>query len=395
MDAKDVGDDAWLMNFEDPSMAVVATAASPVPSPKHTPKKAVLVDAVCAGDLLQVCELLYDGIDVNQTKPECGSTACHMAVLLRDDGCLSLLLDHKADPNMRNKHGVTSLHFAANPGYPPVLAELLVKAKSLLSVDAVGYTAMQIAKGEHPNVAGSNPAVEKLLGEAMGNLLQEDVQAVVLHCDVRTVEREWCTEVCNGDDFVRWAAKGELRLLLSSLPDVLWPAAKWKHVTEAELVSHEVIKRAYIKAIKACHPDRVMQYKDDTILRRRAAAIFDVLKKAYGNYKSAKEAFGCSPMPTEADLDNWASSPAPFDADNPFSDDNFFAKDEDNVFARDEDNVFAKDEDNIFAKDEDNVFAQFPQDSSVFPQDDVEDENIFAEDENPFGEAAENPFAGL
>lgn len=330
---------------------------------------------MCIGDIVEVCQLIFDGADVNGAD-ECGSTALHMAVLLSDEDGVRLLLQHGAEVNKHNKKEVTPLHYAANPGYPGDIAEILVEHKAMLSADCAGFTAMQIACGAHPEVPGRNLEVAKVLEKAMEGALVGDLSLVVLYSDVDRVEAEkkdavWVQDG-EGDAISQWAAQaGDIRTLLYGFHLVLWPSTQWEQVEAGTLEEWPSVKQAYYRAIKVCHPDRLLRAKvRSQSLRRHAAALFDVLKKAHANFKDSLDAFGSfdtaepslsprggweddNPFSTPggtavnpfADLeanDDPFGSPVknPFPVDDPFAEGDSFAEKEDNPFAEEESNPF-------------------------------------------------------
>ena len=59
----------------------------------------------------------------------------------------------------------------------------------------------------------------------------------------------------------RWAAGKEtnMRALLSSLQDVLWPECGWEPVSITDMISSTSVKKVYRKATLCIHPDKVQQ----------------------------------------------------------------------------------------------------------------------------------------
>lgn len=68
--------------------------------------------------------LLDRGADPNLSTRE-GFTALMAAAESGDCVILEILLEHRADPNIRNLQGATSLHIAASKGYIEILTRLL------------------------------------------------------------------------------------------------------------------------------------------------------------------------------------------------------------------------------------------------------------------------------
>ncbi|KAL0432230.1 UNVERIFIED_CONTAM: Auxilin-related protein 2 [Sesamum latifolium] len=63
------------------------------------------------------------------------------------------------------------------------------------------------------------------------------------------------------NDIKRWAAgkDGNLRALLSSLQQVLWPECGWRPVSLTDMITSESVKKVYKKANLCVHPDKVQQ----------------------------------------------------------------------------------------------------------------------------------------
>ncbi|KAL0323318.1 UNVERIFIED_CONTAM: Auxilin-related protein 2 [Sesamum angustifolium] len=63
------------------------------------------------------------------------------------------------------------------------------------------------------------------------------------------------------NDIKRWAAgkEGNLRALLSSLQQVLWPECGWRPVSLTDMITSESVKKVYKKANLCVHPDKVQQ----------------------------------------------------------------------------------------------------------------------------------------
>ncbi|XP_011074824.1 uncharacterized protein LOC105159449 [Sesamum indicum] len=92
------------------------------------------------------------------------------------------------------------------------------------------------------------------------------------------------------NDIKRWAAgkEGNLRALLSSLQQVLWPECGWRPVSLTDMITSESVKKVYKKANLCVHPDKVQQ-KGATLQQKYIAEkVFDLLKEAWNKF-SAEE----------------------------------------------------------------------------------------------------------
>lgn len=68
-----------------------------------------------------------------------------------------------------------------------------------------------------------------------------------------------------------------VRALLSSLQNILWPGANWKPVSMATLMDNNQVKKAYQKACLLVHPDKVVKGDHEQL----AHEIFIELTQAY------------------------------------------------------------------------------------------------------------------
>ncbi|KAM7253108.1 hypothetical protein ACFE04_025726 [Oxalis oulophora] len=84
----------------------------------------------------------------------------------------------------------------------------------------------------------------------------------------------------------RWAAgkEGNMRALLSSLQQVLWPECGWHPVSLTDLITSTSVKKVYRKATLYVHPDKVQQ-KGATLQQKYIAEkVFDLLKEAWNKF---------------------------------------------------------------------------------------------------------------
>ncbi|KAJ8105943.1 hypothetical protein OPT61_g9869 [Boeremia exigua] len=76
-----------------------------------------------------------------------------------------------------------------------------------------------------------------------------------------------------------------LRALLGSLDNVLWPEAGWKKVGMGDLVMANKVKINYMKAIAKVHPDKIPQ-SATTEQRMISASVFATLNEAWDKFKT-------------------------------------------------------------------------------------------------------------
>ncbi|KAL7117911.1 hypothetical protein ACP275_03G102000 [Erythranthe tilingii] len=83
-----------------------------------------------------------------------------------------------------------------------------------------------------------------------------------------------------------WAAgkEGNLRALLSSLQQVLWPECNWRPVSPTDLITSDSVKKVYKKATLYVHPDKVQQKGANLQQKYIAEKVFDLLKEAWNKF---------------------------------------------------------------------------------------------------------------
>ncbi|KAI3460561.1 hypothetical protein Pfo_017224 [Paulownia fortunei] len=90
------------------------------------------------------------------------------------------------------------------------------------------------------------------------------------------------------NDIKRWAAgkEGNLRALLSSLQQVLWPECGWRPVSLTDMITSESVKKVYKKATLYVHPDKVQQKGANLQQKYVAEKVFDLLKEAWNKFSA-------------------------------------------------------------------------------------------------------------
>ena len=77
----------------------------------------------------------------------------------------------------------------------------------------------------------------------------------------------------------------DIRVLLSTVQDVMWDGAGWEAISFGQLVaSRAVVKKAYFKAIRECHPDR--SEKGDGRQRFLAQSVFHELNSSWAKFQT-------------------------------------------------------------------------------------------------------------
>ena len=76
-------------------------------------QSATLIEAVSNNDIKEVNRFLLNGADVNAYDDDSDNVLINAAIYA-SVGCMRLLLQHKADPNLANKYGQTPLMLCTN-----------------------------------------------------------------------------------------------------------------------------------------------------------------------------------------------------------------------------------------------------------------------------------------
>ncbi|MBM3738444.1 MAG: hypothetical protein FJW39_21900 [Acidobacteria bacterium] len=118
--------------------------------------------AVRSGELPRVKELLEKGTNANE-RDSLGGTALHDACWAGDVRMADLLLDHRADPNLRHLEGGSApLHYAVITNHADVVELLLRRGADLRAKSATGATALHLAANR-----GFLPLVELLIARGL------------------------------------------------------------------------------------------------------------------------------------------------------------------------------------------------------------------------------------
>ncbi|EOY16395.1 Chaperone DnaJ-domain superfamily protein, putative isoform 1 [Theobroma cacao] len=101
-------------------------------------------------------------------------------------------------------------------------------------------------------------------------------------------EQEERRRIAEAMDFEikRWAAgkEGNVRALLSSLQQVLWPECGWEPISLTDLITSGSVKKVYRKATLCVHPDKVQQKGATLEQKYIAEKVFDILKEASNKF---------------------------------------------------------------------------------------------------------------
>ncbi|CAH8354568.1 unnamed protein product [Eruca vesicaria subsp. sativa] len=102
------------------------------------------------------------------------------------------------------------------------------------------------------------------------------------------IEQEQRTRISETADseIRRWVTgkEGNMRALLSSLQNVLWPGCGWEAVSLTDLITSSAVKKVYRKATLFVHPDKVQQKGATLEQKYIAEKVFDILKEAWNKF---------------------------------------------------------------------------------------------------------------
>lgn len=86
----------------------------------------------------------------------------------------------------------------------------------------------------------------------------------------------------------RWSAgkEGNMRALLSTLEQVLWPDCGWQSVSLTDMITSTSVKKVYRKATLCIHPDKVQQKGANLEQKYTAEKVFDILKEAWTKFNA-------------------------------------------------------------------------------------------------------------
>ncbi|XP_078436859.1 J domain-containing protein required for chloroplast accumulation response 1-like isoform X2 [Wolffia australiana] len=80
--------------------------------------------------------------------------------------------------------------------------------------------------------------------------------------------------------------EGNIRSLLSTLQNVLWPGSGWKPVRLVDIVEAPGVKRAYQRALLYLHPDKLQQKGAEAHQKYIAEKVFDILQEAWNHFNT-------------------------------------------------------------------------------------------------------------
>eukprot|EP01135_Chromosphaera_perkinsii_P001628 Nk52_evm5s208 gene=Nk52_evmTU5s208 len=151
------------------------------------------------------------------------------------------------------------------------------------SVSPLGSPGRPSSPSPGPSGQGGNPDFSDLLGAHNFKPSEPSKPTTINDLKMEQMEGE------DPDSAVKmkvenWEAgkKGNIRALLSSLQHILWDDAEWEDVSIANLVKPIQVKKAYMRACRLVHPDKVEPGSEHEELAR---CIFISLNDAFNSFK--------------------------------------------------------------------------------------------------------------
>lgn len=91
-----------------------------------------------------------------------------------------------------------------------------------------------------------------------------------------------------GPKITAWAknGRGNIRVYLSTVQDVLWEGNTWKPITMMDIVGPAQVKKAWMKVLVNIHPDKVQQRGGNLQQRFIADKVFHHMLEAYNGFAS-------------------------------------------------------------------------------------------------------------
>ena len=121
-----------------------------------------------------------------------------------------------------------------------------------------------------------------LAGRVATDLAERDALA-----DAEAAERHAVNDAI-GPKLAEWQrrGKGNIRLYLATVQDVLWEGHTWKPIGMTDLVTPEQVKRAWKRVLVNIHPDKVQQKGGSASQRFVADKVFHTMLEAYNAFAS-------------------------------------------------------------------------------------------------------------
>lgn len=166
----------------------------------------------------------------------------------------------------------------------------VVDGEAFLSVEQEctingGASVSGSASNDEPNIEGMRAPAPKTSATSVDDNLG---MGVVQNVDLQ-LATEFQEETQLYERKVRHWSKGKegnIRALLSTMQNVLWPNSGWKPVPLVDIIEANAVKRAYQRALLCLHPDKLQQKGAAPYQKLIAEKIFDILQEAWDEFNS-------------------------------------------------------------------------------------------------------------
>ncbi|OIW14505.1 hypothetical protein TanjilG_12098 [Lupinus angustifolius] len=195
-------------------------------------------------------------------------------------------MDHMFDHQVNNK-----VRSEASQSVPSGSSTNVKKSSVSTSLDDLSLIFGGSPSSEFKEVEGENEERRKArLGrhqrtqeralKAVADMNQRDLQT-----KMEQEERRRIADIADAQ-IKRWAAgkEGNMRALLSTLQNVLWPECGWQPVSLTDMITSTSVKKVYRKATLCIHPDKVQQKGASLEQKYTAEKVFDILKEAWTKF---------------------------------------------------------------------------------------------------------------
>ncbi|XP_057729534.1 auxilin-related protein 2 [Arachis stenosperma] len=201
-------------------------------------------------------------------------------------------MDNTFDHQLNDK-GRSGVSQGVSHGVPPVSSASAKKPSAATSFDDLSLIFGGSPTSEFQEIEGESEERRKARLQRHQRTQERSLKALadMNQRDHQTkMEQEERHRIADYTDvqIKRWAAGKEanMRALLSSLQDVLWPECGWEPVSITDMISSTSVKKVYRKATLCIHPDKVQQKGATLEQKYIAEKVFDILKAAWTKFNA-------------------------------------------------------------------------------------------------------------
>lgn len=196
-----------------------------------------------SGDIEMVKKLIAVGADVNQLFKNNTSSGLAIAAIHNDEAIVKLLLNHAANPNIKNIGNCTALHFVADLGYANIAKIILQNGADPLSLNEKNVTPLSFAlESEQWQTAA-------LLLSYIGNI--ESIPRNDIR-DLREHKKEMLSAICG---LLPTLAEKKQRFFMKLVKDIY--KRSWNTNDEKILIKNSLFKNTLQEKVSVLPDDLV------------------------------------------------------------------------------------------------------------------------------------------